>query len=269
MVLVTPITPTHIVYRAETLTERAFESSVCDTTNLPKTNLKCSDGETSHRALSVCSVNASLRPPLANQADPDLDLKENIPLDLNSDLNSELKHQSRYAIDSQPAPPNFDTSHQSDSIESPGADLISRSLHDWNKSIEPDPIHLQPALPNFDTSYQPDSIEAPGADLISRSSYPYADPIEPDPIHPDPDQIHPQLPTIPNLIDSVIDPRSNQTQLAPVDLTSQSYADRLTKSIEPLGADLTSQSLHDRDKSIYPILILVINPIRSRHLELI
>jgi hypothetical protein len=58
-----------------------------------------------------------------------------------------------------------------------------------------------------------------------------SDPIYPDP-DPDPDPIHPQLPTIPNLIKSGIESLSSQIQLAPVDLTSRSCKDR-EQSIEP------------------------------------
>ena len=71
----TSITLPNMGYFSKTPTGTALESSVLDVTGLPKTNLKPIGGETSHRALSVCSVNASSRPTPANQADPDLDLK--------------------------------------------------------------------------------------------------------------------------------------------------------------------------------------------------
>lgn len=60
--------------------------------------------------------------------------------------------------------PNFDTSYQTDPIEPPEADLESRSVHDQDKSIKPNPeedlsldrIDLQSAptvsLPNLDSN---------------------------------------------------------------------------------------------------------------------
>ena len=78
--------------------------------------------------------------------------------------------------------PNFDTSYQTDPIEPPEADLESRSVHDQDKSIKPNPdpeedlsldrIDLQSAptvsLPNLDSNPQPDPIEPSTADLTSR-----------------------------------------------------------------------------------------------------
>lgn len=202
----TSITLPNMGYCSKTPIERAFERSTVNVTDLPETNLKPIGGETSHRALSVCSVNALSQLLPADNVDPDPDLppKLNTPPDLDPDSDLRLKHISLNPIDLPSAL----------TLDLPDLDVHLRS-----NQIEPDSIHLQSALPNFSTSHQPDLIE-PFSDLI--------DPALVEDLSPDP--IHSQLPTTPNLIDSDIDPRSNQ--------------------IEPAHGQPTNRSVHDRDKSI-------------------
>jgi hypothetical protein len=247
MVLVTPITPTNIVYQTETSTETAFESSVLDVTGLPKTNIKPIGGETSHRAPSVCSVNALSRSLIADVADPAPDSpKLNIPLDLDldSDLGLELKHIFFNSIDSQSALTlvlyDFDTHPQfneiepselnsisrdslieSDPIYSSTADLTRIPVHDRDKSIESDPTDrdkfIQPDPSHRSIPIEPDPIEPLPSDSISR---------------PDlfPEQT--QSLTTANLGDLDANPRSIPIELTKADLISRSDADR-DRSIAP------------------------------------
>ena len=154
MVVGTLNTSTNIVYQTETPTEKAFEGLIFDVTESSETNLKPIGGETSHRAPCVCSVNASSPPIPANEVDPDL-----IPV-------PDLKDTTFNLIDSQSALLDLDISYQADSIKPPGADLVTRSTHNYPQPIypnptNPDPIQPQsPTNPNFiDSDSNPQSPE--------------------------------------------------------------------------------------------------------------
>ena len=277
----TLVKSTNIEYCPQIVTETAFEESIFCVTDLPKTNLKRIGGETSHSTLSVCSVNGDCSPPPANEADPDLDL--------------ELKHITLNPIDSQSALisalPDFDIGHQADpiepeleedlfsapihsqpsttpnsvdlgtnprfsKIEPPGADLITRSAHNYPQSIQPDPT-------DRDESIQPDPIEPPGVDLTIRSVHNRDKSIEPD---PDPkedlslDRIDLQsAPTasLPNL-DSNSQP--DPIELSTADLTSRSYSDQkpTLKYFKSLSLDqklqLTEQQIQEIRLSRFPLI---------------
>ena len=219
----TSITLPNMGYCSKTLTERAFERSTVNVTDLPKTNLKPIGGETSHRVSDVCSVNAPLRPTPSNQADLDLtpapNLRKNTPLDPDSGL----EHISLNSIDLQSAPPNFNTNPQPDSIESPTANLFRNPVHDdRDKSIEPDLIEPFP-----------DPVDlAPEKDLS-------------------PDQTYSQLPTASNLIDSDSDSRSNQIELAHGQPTNRSVHDRdklIASDLKPSVKKFMSLSLEQKLK---------------------
>ena len=90
--------------------------------------------------------------------DPDPDSSHPVLIEPDPDL-----------INLQSALPNFDTSYQTDQIEPPGADLITRSAHNHPQSIELDPI-------------EPDPIES---DLIELDLI-KPNPIESDLIEPNP-----------------------------------------------------------------------------------
>ena len=251
----TSITLPNMGYFSKTPAETAFESSVLDVTGLPKTNLKPIGGETSHRAFSICSVNASSRPTPANQADPDLtpasDSKTNVLLDSDLDRDLEPKHIS------------FNPTH-----------FRITNPTDWDNLIEPDSTHSQSALvselSNSDTSYQTDLIEPSTADLTSRLVHDRDKPIEPDPIQSD--RLEGDL--FFNLIDpDLIDLQSASAVSLP-NLDSNSQAD----SIEPPGANLIIRSVHnypqpiqpnptDQDKSIQPIQPIQQDPIEPDSIQ--
>ena len=235
----TPIAPPNMRYCSKTPTESAFERSILGTSDLPKTTLKPSVGETSHPISSLWSVDSSSRLPLAvNEVDPDSDLdldSENVPPDPDSDSDS---HPSLELIESK-----LPTTFNSLDLDNPlsiqiqvSLDPIEPALKD-NLSLDPidlstDPIGSQSY--DRDKLVAPDSIELAQDDLVSLQS-------------DDRDKL---IASDPQEKDLLVDPINSQSSLIPpLPNFDTSYQPDL---IEPSGADSTSPPSHARLIPIEP-----------------